>query len=101
MTEARTRGERVAKLGGIKLGRVLAVEDLHVAGHSSRRRGPVYWFMDQSGEAESDPDEMEVDKLTEVPLNVQLLVRFEIAGPAETPPASSADKTADAKVSKQ
>ena len=57
--------------------------------HPAHRRMPYFWFNNQ-GEEETpeDPDEIEVEKLAEVPLTVQLLVRFEIAAGSENPPAA-------------
>ncbi len=103
LADARARGERLAKLGGIKLGRVVAVQDLQApTNHPAHRRMPYFWFNNQDEQqTPDDPDEIEVEKLAEVPLTVRLLVRFEIAPGSENPPAASASKPVDAKVSTQ
>ncbi len=44
--DARTRGSRLAKLNGVKLGQVVAVQEVHVAGdqpESNVQRTPWYW----------------------------------------------------------
>jgi uncharacterized protein YggE len=102
VADARTRGDRLARLSGIKLGRVSSVQEIHVAGdQADMNRGPYYFWMDQS-EAPSEKDEIAVDRLKEIPVMVRLSVRFEIAGPAESPAEGSAKaQVIDSKVTTQ
>jgi uncharacterized protein len=75
--DARTRGGRLAKLNGVKLGRVLAVQEVHVAGDlggSNIQRSP--WG--EITETAHNSDEISADTLADVPVTVRLTVRFDI-----------------------
>jgi uncharacterized protein YggE len=89
--DARTRGSRLAKLNGVKLGRVVAVQEVHVAGdqaESTVQRTPWYWG-GETTETAHQPDEISADTLGDVPVTVRLTVRFEIPEP-DAAPASAA-----------
>ncbi len=77
--DARTRGGRLAKLSGVKLGPVVAVQEVQVAGdvaESTAQRLPWYWA--ETTETPKEPDEISADTLGDVPVTVRLTVRFEI-----------------------
>jgi uncharacterized protein YggE len=78
--DARTRGNRLAKLSGVKLGQVVAVQEVHVAGDSGEstvQRTPWYWG--ETGETAHEPDEISAETLGDVPVTVRLTLRFEIS----------------------
>jgi uncharacterized protein YggE len=104
VADARARGDRLARLNGIKLAGVTAVQETQVAGDfpeqgSSRQ---IFWFMDaEEEEEENEPDTIVVQSLKEIPVTVRLLVRFDIAAgttPAAgtTTPAAGGTAPADA-----
>jgi uncharacterized protein YggE len=77
--DARTRGSRLAKLNGVKLGQVVAVQEVHVAGdisESTVQRTPWYWA--ETSETAHEPEEISATTLGDVPVTVRLTLRFEI-----------------------
>jgi uncharacterized protein YggE len=91
--DARKRGERLAKLNGIKLLGVTDVREVQVPGDNpSSSRSPYYYFygFDQS-DGSNERGEIVVENLADIPVTVQLMVRFEIAQ-ADSKPSGGESK---------
>ena len=94
IADARSRAERLAKLGGVELGAVLGVRELSVPGASKDASNPMSPFFMPPPEDE-DEDQEPVDRIVSdrfqtIPVRVELQVRFEViprraveAAPAE------------------
>jgi hypothetical protein len=92
VADARARGVRLARLSGVKLGQVVAVQEVQVAGDPAEPSAPKQvWYWMETQEAPRDPDEIAVEALGDVPVSVRLTVRFEIAG-ADAAAQSGASK---------
>ena len=77
-----------------------AVQETQIPGDGTdQNRNPYYWNWNETTDTSHERDEIVVDTLTEIPVTVRLLVRFEIAegttAPATTP-ADAGTKAADA-----
>ncbi len=89
VADARLRGNRLATLSGVKLGPVLAVQEVQIAGdvvESTAQKMPWFWG-GETNETPREPDEITADSLGDLPVTVRLVVRFEI--PVATGGASS------------
>ena len=80
VADARAKAERLAQLNGVKLGRVLYVQDDGVA---QTNNGPQSWMamvygMGSSGPA-ADTRELTAAALADIPVTIRLTVKFEIA----------------------
>jgi hypothetical protein len=75
IADARTRAERLARLSKVELGPIVAVREVVVPG-------------DRSANAEDEParKRLETAKFQEIPVRVELLVRFEVHQKAEAKP---------------
>lgn len=85
LADARARATRLAKLSGVELGRVVGVREVVVPGEkpSTSAMGMVY------GVATGTDDEMprkrlESTRFQEIPVRVELQVRFDLAGSSKT-----------------
>ena len=81
--DARTRAERLAKLGGVELGAVLGVRELSVPGASDASKNPTSPFFMPPPPEDEDENEAPVDRLVSdrfqaIPVRVELQVRFEV-----------------------
>ena len=78
VTDARLRAERLAKLNGVKLGRVISVQEVQVSGDQTLLTSAAR--VTASGEPwESTGLRVTSDKFAPIPVGVKLLVRFAIA----------------------
>lgn len=68
MADAKARAHRLARLGEVELGRVVAVREVHVPGEPIGR----------GGEDEPLRKQIVASKFQEIPVRVELLVRFEV-----------------------
>lgn len=73
VADARTRAERLARLSGVELGRVVAIREVVVPGEVE---GPARARNPESDEP--DAKRLESSKFEEIPIRVELLVRFEV-----------------------
>jgi uncharacterized protein len=83
IADARSRAERLAKLSRVELGPVVAVREVSVPGeHSTSNASPYFYYnMNNSGnDTEVPKKRLEASKFQEIPVTVQLLVRFEVGG---------------------
>jgi uncharacterized protein YggE len=75
MDDAKAKAKRLAELAGVKLGRIVAVQD----GPAIRTDNQMAQYMYNNGMAQpSDPSEMVSQMLTDISLKVTLTVQFEI-----------------------
>jgi uncharacterized protein YggE len=79
--DARTRAGRQARLFGVELGSVLAVQEVFVSGENQSHHVSQPWYYDGS-ESDEKSSRITSDSLTEIPFRVKLLVRYAIK-PAE------------------
>ena len=86
--DARRRAERLARLNGVTLGNVLAVDELPAAGG----RQLPYYYGPISDSDDDDKSEVVADTLSGGKITVRLRIRFGIAGAADQ--ADAADKKA-------
>jgi len=90
VADARARGDRLARLSGIKLAGVAAVQEVQIAGDSPEFDSPnPYWQFNMGNRSQHDRDQIVVESLTEIPVTVRLMVRFEIADGAAKPEAGT------------
>lgn len=85
IANARAKAGRLAKLSGVELGRVAGIRELVVPGEKGP--GPItpyYYDMPASGTDEEVPRKrIEVSHFQEIPVRVELQVRFDLAGPPQ------------------
>ena len=81
VADARKRAERLARLNGVKLGQVLAVDEMAVGG---MRYNPYYGGYD-SGDDKENHEEVTAETLSGGHIRIKLRVRYaiEAAGAAE------------------
>ncbi len=88
--DARERAERLARLNGVALGPVLAVEEVQVTGEEKYgNRTVMPWYMDSDDDNDSkDKSSTRIvsESLAAIPFRVRLTVRFGIR-PAQDKPA--------------
>jgi uncharacterized protein YggE len=81
IADARQRAERLAKLNGLKLGRVLSVSEVAVSGdETTSQPQPNYNVQAGSGEPHRGL-RIETDMFADIPVRVRLMVRFAIDDP--------------------
>jgi uncharacterized protein len=68
MADAKARAQRLARLSDVELGRVVAVRELHVPGETPGR----------PADDEPPHKQLVANKFQEIPIRVELLVRFEV-----------------------
>jgi uncharacterized protein YggE len=87
VADARKRAERLARLNGVKLGAVLAVDELVTGG---MRYNPYYGGYDSGDDAKENHEEVTAETLSGGHIRIKLRVRYAIDA------AGAADKTAKA-----
>jgi uncharacterized protein YggE len=86
IADARSKATRLAKLSGVELGRVAGIRELVVPGEKAPAAGMPYYYyeMQAAGNDEEVPRKrLEASRFQEIPVHVELQVRFELAGPAK------------------
>ncbi|MGC8639897.1 MAG: SIMPL domain-containing protein [Isosphaeraceae bacterium] len=87
IADARAKARRLARLSGVQLGRVAGVREVLVPGEKAPDTGRVIYYYEASGR-EADEEvprkRLESSRFQEIPVRVELLVRFDLAGPAKT-----------------
>jgi hypothetical protein len=83
IADARAKAARLAKLSGVELGRVAGIRELFVPGDKAPATGmPFYYYEMQTGTDEEVPRKrLEASRFQEIPVHVELQVRFDLAGP--------------------
>jgi uncharacterized protein len=81
MADARAKAARLAKLSGVELGRVAGVREVVVPGDKATARFNPYGYGDEGSSDDDKPRKrLESSKFQEIPVKVELLVRFDAAG---------------------
>jgi uncharacterized protein YggE len=88
VADARKRAERLARLNGVKLGQVLAVDEIAVAG---MRYNPYYGGYD-SGDSKEEQEEVTAETLSGGHIRIRLRVRYAIDAPGAAEKAGKSDK---------
>jgi len=89
VADARKRAERLARLNGVKLGSVLAVDEI------SGGRSSPYYYMPDFGDATEDNEEVTAETLSGGHVRIKLRVRYAIdsTGAAEKTAKSEKEKS--------
>lgn len=94
--DARKRAERLARLNGVRLGEVLAVNETYVSGDDATANySPYYGYGYRPQPSDVDEPHIASDTFSPVTFQVRLTVKFAIAGPADK--AATASTPAEAK----
>jgi uncharacterized protein YggE len=86
IADARAKATRLAKLSGAELGRVAGIRELVVPGDKAATPGMPYYYyeLQSAGSDEEVPRKrLEASRFQEIPVHVELHVRFELAEPAK------------------
>ena len=83
IAEARARAERLARLSRVELGPIVAVHEIMVPGDQNPYQNFGYYNRFSSPDDETPRKRLETSKFQEIPVRVELLVRFEIHPKAE------------------
>jgi uncharacterized protein YggE len=84
IADARAKAARLAKLSGVELGRIAGIRELVVPGDKPSAAGmPLYYYyeMQSTGDEEVPRKRLEASRFQEIPVHVELQVRFDVAGP--------------------
>jgi uncharacterized protein YggE len=87
VADARKRAERLARLNGVKLGPVLAVDDLSASSRSS-----PYYYMPDFGDATEDHEEVTAETLSGGHVRIKLRVRYAIDASGAGEKTAKSDK---------
>jgi len=88
MADARNRAERIARLGDLKLGHVLSVQETFVSGNNPQTNVQP-WQQSSSGTSVTKP-QIVSDTFGDIPFRVKLVVRFAATPVADTSLTSTA-----------
>ena len=96
VTDARKRAERLARLNGVKLGSVVAVEEVESGG---AQQSPYYFYPQNNDDANHEKSELVAESLSSGKITVRLRVRFAIDTPAVAATAATSESTGGTPVS--
>ncbi len=81
IADARARAARLAKLGGVELGRLAGVREVVVPGEKGQKSASLSLYgMPAAEEDEMHRGRLESARFQEIPVRVELQVRFDLAG---------------------
>ena len=80
IADARSRAERLARLSRVELGPIVGVREVNVPSDRMTSNYNPYTGM-SSSDGEIPKKRLEASKFQEIPVRVELLVRFEVKGP--------------------
>jgi uncharacterized protein YggE len=81
IADARAKAGRLAKLSGVELGRIAGIREVLVSGDKSSTAMAFYYGMMPSSNDEEVPRKrLESSRFQEIPVRVELHVRFDLAG---------------------
>lgn len=89
VNDAKARAERLARLNGIKLGRVSAVQEIEVSGDNPTVNVQQPWDMSQANSQRDPEPQIASDTFEEITFRVKLMVRYTIASTDEEKVAST------------
>jgi uncharacterized protein YggE len=80
IADARARAERLARLSKVELGPVVAIREVVVPGETGANQddSPYYYRPPQQSGDERPRKRLETTRFQEIPVRVELLVRFEV-----------------------
>jgi uncharacterized protein YggE len=84
IADARAKAARLAKLSGVELGRVTGIRELVVPGDKAPAPGMPYYYYEMAGtstDEEVPRKRLEASRFQEIPVRVELQVRFDLVGP--------------------
>jgi uncharacterized protein YggE len=84
IADARAKATRLAKLSGVELGRVAGVRELVVPGEKGPTPGMPFYYYEPTGNSTDEEvprKRIEATRFQEIPVRVELQVRFDLAGP--------------------
>lgn len=85
IADARARAERLARLSKVELGPVVAIREVVVPGEGTPSSDNLPYYYQMQPPAEEPPRKrLETSKYQEIPVRVELLVRFEVHSKADT-----------------
>ena len=82
VADARAKAARLAKLSGVELGRVVGIRELWVPGEKAQQTAmALYYFggSENANDEEVPRKRLESSKFQEIPVRVELQVRFDLA----------------------
>jgi uncharacterized protein YggE len=85
IADARARAERLARLSKVELGPIVAIREVVVPGEAAPNQdaSPYYYGPPQHTDDDRPRKRLETPKFQEIPVRVELLVRFDILSKAE------------------
>ena len=86
IADARAKAARLAKLSGVELGRVVGVREVMVPGDKAHSVGMALYYYggsDVENDEEVPRKRLESSRFQEIPVRVELEVRFDLAGSAK------------------
>ncbi len=83
VADARAKAARLAKLSGVELGRVAGVREVLAPGDKAPQGFNPYGFGGGSSDDDMPHKRLESSKFQEIPVRVELQVRFDVAAPKE------------------
>jgi len=89
VADARKRAERLARLNGVKLGPVLAVDELMTGGRSS-----PYYYVPDFGDSKENQEEVMAETLSGGHIRIKLRVRYAIEPPGAAAKTAKSEKAA-------
>lgn len=95
--DARARAGRLAKISGVTLGPVVGVREVFVSGDKGRNSNNYYYEMMMSADDEIPRRQVEASRFAEIPVRVELQVRFAVAKPGDAKPGDAKAANEDAK----
>ncbi|QEH34123.1 hypothetical protein OJF2_26570 [Aquisphaera giovannonii] len=86
IADARAKAGRLAKLSGVELGRIAGIREVLVSGEKSSAAAMAlyYGIMPSANDEEVPRKRLESSRFQEIPVRVELHVRFDLAGPTKT-----------------
>jgi uncharacterized protein YggE len=80
IAEARARAERLARLSRVELGPIVAVREILVPGEKTSNVNPNFYYnrWGSNPDDETPRKRLETSRFQDIPVRVELLVRFEV-----------------------
>jgi uncharacterized protein YggE len=82
IADARAKATRLAKLSGVELGRIAGIREVLVSGEKSSAAAMAFYYgiMPSSNDEEVPRKRLESSRFQDIPVRVELHVRFDLAG---------------------
>ncbi len=92
IADARARAERLARLSKVELGPIVAVQELVVPGEGGSNQDFPYYYRPPQTDDERPRKRLVTSRFQEIPVRVELLVRFNIRSKAEGKKGGTAER---------